>query len=241
MKVLGIDIETGSKFTTPKDKTLVTEIGAVLWDTDSNLPVAMENFFVNEGEEVHEEASSYTGITTEMIQQYGINGDLAGSKLFGLAQKADRVCAHNGNEFDKPVLDAFFLRHKFGPMPGIWNEKNWIDTQSDIDYPSTMRSRNLIYLSACHGFVNPFQHRAITDTLSMMRILSQYDINEVVANADSQKVRVVAQVPYHQKLKAKDAGFYWDGENKVWFRQMRLNQTDAFTDKLDFPTKVTIL
>ena len=38
MKILGIDIETGAKFDTPKEENFITEIGAVLWDTDLGCP-----------------------------------------------------------------------------------------------------------------------------------------------------------------------------------------------------------
>lgn len=243
MKILGIDIETGSSFDRPKEETVITEIGAVLWDTDLNCPVAMESFFVDEGKGVELEAAQYTGITTDMIEENGITPEEAIERISQLLSKTDRFCAHNGNEFDKPVILGFLKRSTnfYSSIASALNERNWIDTQTDIDYPSNMRSRSLIYLSACHGFVNPFQHRAVTDTLSMLRILSQYDINKVIENADSQRVRVVAQVPFDQKDKAKDAGFYWDSQNKVWFRQMRLNQTDSFCEKLDFKTKVNLL
>lgn len=241
MLVLGIDIETGSKFDTPKNETIVTEIGAVLWDTNLNCPVMVESLFVNEDREVHPEAEKYTGISSKMIQAFGFSPRLSAAKIFDIALRADRICAHNGNEFDKPVLDGFFKRHDFGEMPGAWTEKNWIDTQSDIDFPDSMRSRNLIYLSACHGFVNPFQHRAITDTLSMLRVLSNYDIDQVVANSDSPKVKVLASVSFEQRHKAKDAGFYWDSDNKTWFRQMRQNQVEAFVASLEFKTRIVNL
>lgn len=241
MKILGIDIETGSSFNTPKEKTIVTEIGAVLWDTELGCPVAMESMFVNEGEGVHLEAAEYTGISTDMIEEFGVSPDTASKVIYNLVQKADRICGHNGNKFDKPVLDGMFKRYMFGPMPGVWSSKNWIDTQTDIDYPSTMRSRNLIYLSACHGFVNPFQHRAVTDSLSMLRILGCYDISKVIENADSPKVRVLANVSFEQKHKAKDAGFYWDSDRKVWFRKMRKNQVEQFLKTIKFPFKVVEL
>lgn len=237
MKVLGIDIETGSSFDSSKDTTIVTEIGAVLWETNGNTPLEMENILINEGKGVHEQASEYTGITKSMIEQHGTTPEVASSKLFGLVQKADRIVAHNGNQFDKPILNHFFKRYGFGEMSGAW-ENNWIDTQSDVDYPSTMRSRSLIYLAACHGFVNPFAHRAVTDVLTMLQVLSKYDVHTVIDNADSPRVKVLAQVSYEGRQKAKDAGFYWDGDNKQWFREMRKNQLEKFTKDINLILKV---
>jgi len=237
MKILGVDIETGSSFDTSKDKTIVTEIGAVLWETDTNTPLEIENLLVNEEQGVHSQASEYTGINNDMIMNHGLIPSEAISRLHSLLIKADRVVGHNGNQFDKPILNHFITRQKMDVTSPAW-ERNWIDTQTDIDYPSTMRSRSLIYLAACHGFVNPFAHRAVTDVLTMLQVLSKYDINTIIDNADSPRVKVLAQVSYDGRQKAKDAGFYWNGDEKVWFREMRKNQLASFLNPLNFQTKV---
>lgn len=236
MKVLGLDIETGSHFKEVKEKTIVTEIGLVLWETETKTPLEMINMIVNEGVDVDPEATAYTGITQNTVIEHGIKPSTAISIMCSIIEKAERIVAHNGNEFDRPILTHFATRYGFN-LPSTW-EKNWIDTQSDIDYPSHMRSRNLIYLAACHGFVNPFSHRAVTDVLSMLRVMSNYDVNQLVANADSPKKRVIALVSFDDRQLAKDAGFYFDGEKKVWFRQMRQNQVESFIKDLPFKTVV---
>ena len=237
MKILGIDIETGSSFDTPKEETTVTEIGLVLWETEKNTPLEIVNILVDEEREIHPEASEYTGIDEDMIADHGIFGLDACRVLVSMAEKAERIVAHNGNQFDKPVLEGLLKRFSYSNTSESWRA-NWIDTQSDIDYPSNMRSRSLIYLAASHGFVNPFPHRAVTDVLTMLQILSKYQIDTIIGNADSPRVRIVAQVSYDGRQKAKDSGFYWDGENKEWFREMRKNQVDKFSRELKFQTRI---
>lgn len=80
-----------------------------------------------------------------------------------------------------------------------------------------------------------------TDVLTMLQVLSGYDIKTIIENADSPRAKVLARVSYDGRQKAKDAGFYWNGDEKVWFREMRKNQLQEFLKPLNFTTKTKVI
>ena len=248
MKVLGFDLETGAAFDVPKEENWITEIGCVLWDTDTNLPLEMYNTLVQpEGKEISAEAVQYTGITTEMCEKHGEKECLALDHFRHMATKADYIVAHNGREFDIPILAARFKAWDL-PTPG----KPLIDTMTDLPLPDNCKSRNLTYLNGFHLFANPFPHRAITDVLSMLTVMSKYPWEEVRAIADSPVVQYIAQFSYPKERKGgnfkeamaefnkiKDAvkglGFRWHPDTKTWV----LKTKEIIAKDMEFPCEVT--
>ena len=107
MLVLGLDVET----TGIDIKTLrVIELGAVLYDIDFNTPVDILTALIREKdmpEKLDPKIEKLTGITTEMLEKYGKNPAVVFERFFEMYQKADCVIAHNGNKFDKPVMQNF--------------------------------------------------------------------------------------------------------------------------------------
>lgn len=220
MLLLGLDLETTGL---DPEKDLVIEIGAVLWDTEAKQPVRLFSEMVLEKPDLAlpKEIEELTGIQTLMLHRFGkAPDDLFFSTLASLFAQADGCVAHNA-AFDRGFLTRFYRR--WGrELP----EKTWICTVLDVDYPRSVSSKSLVYLSAVHGFVNPFSHRAVTDVLSMFKVLSHYKIEEVWANASSPKVELVALVSYENRQLAKDLGFRWDGSTKKWKKQMRAHLFD---------------
>ncbi|MCB0348730.1 MAG: hypothetical protein KDD37_07835, partial [Bdellovibrionales bacterium] len=132
------------------------------------------------------------------------------------AKHASYVVAHNGNEFDKK-----FMEETWNLAPETRFDLDWIDTLTDLSYPASITSRKLNHLAADHGFLNPFAHRAIFDVLTMLEILSKYEIKDVVAMAASPTCRIYAKVTFEQKDLAKKEGFRWDAQAKVWFKDIK--------------------
>jgi len=97
-----------------------------------------------------------------MIADHGIFGLDACRVLVSMAEKAERIVAHNGNKFDKTVLEDLQKQFSYSNTSESWTA-NWTDTQRDIDYPLNMRSRSLCYLAAYHVFVYPFSKRAVEE------------------------------------------------------------------------------
>ncbi len=247
MKYLGIDLETNSF---DKDTTFITELAAVLWDSDMG-PVKMISKIVNHGAPVSDEAAEYTGITTDMITAYGIAIPDVLEELKPLYNECDWMVAHNGLEFDKPVLNRHIKQLYQGDSRFSNEAKPWIDTMIDIPFPANCKSRNLTYLQAFHGFAYP-GHRAIFDVMAMFRVMFEYDMEEIIRCASTPIKTAIAQFQYPKERngnyaaameefnKIKDAvkgmGFRWAPDKKHWILKAR----EARINEMDFPCKVII-
>ena len=230
MKILGIDYETGGPDANDFEGNFITEIGAVLWDTDFNAPVKIMSKILNHEKEIDPFIEEYTGITTEMCAAHGEN-DLfsAYSEVGHMIKEADYVVAHNGTGFDKPLTDVFFKRLNLGEY-----DTPWIDTKTDVPYPRTCLQKNLTYLSAFHRIL-PGGHRAIFDVMAMLEIMFKYDLKEVIRISKSALLRITAHVGFEDKELAKEAGFRWDPKKKTWFKEMKeCFYTDAIKNEWSF-------
>ncbi len=238
MLLLGLDLETGGEFNSSSDQNFIIEIGMVLWDTEFGQPVELYSVLVDNDRPVSMDAAEYTGITDALLKRHGEKPDIRMlNPIKDLMNKADYIVAHNGRDFDRPLMEAFFSQqsHK---MPA----KPWIDTLHDVDYPRNCKSRNLTYLAGFHGILNSFPHRAVTDVLTMLTILSRYDIENVIANASHPRLVVKAEVGFSEREKAKAKRFSWESAGKgagkfpkSWVRIIREDQLEALKQECDFP------
>lgn len=224
MLLLGMDLETTGLDTTACD---IIEIGAVLWDTDREGPLAIMNHLIDwDGEvEVSEFITELTGIhQADLAMGVGITGAL--QEFIDLADRADYIVAHNGTNFDRPILERDMAEYG---MPWGASIRNWIDTSIDVPYDT--RTRKLVHLAAEHGFVNPFAHRAFADVLTMLTILQQYDIGEVIRNSREPllEIQAVTKKPWEDTApdgeketdKARARGYRWNGNRKLWLKNIR--------------------
>lgn len=235
MLLLGLDFESGGSFEKPLEENFITEVGAVLWDTDTHTPVKMMNKLVYQGKQIAPEATQYTGITNGHIGRFGEPLSIVIGDLCTMAGEASYIVAQNGLMFDKPLLD---LELANCGMLDMRPTQMWLDTTIDVDYPANCKSRNLTYLAGFHLILNSFPHRAVTDVLTMMTVLSKYDINQVIQNAASPSLLVRAVVGFSEKEKAKKAGFYWEAGEKLWLKNVRKNQLEELSASWDFKTVI---
>lgn len=232
MLLLGLDFETTGLCPT-NDR--ITEVGACLWDSEVNQPVQLLQLFCNDGGvPISEEITKLTGITQRVLDSFGGPTHLALEMLNSLAGKADAIVAHNGNNFDKLFYEKSCARNIVKPV-----DKVWIDTAQDIPYPPEITTRKLKHLAVEHGFMNPFAHRALFDVVTMLRVLSHYDIHEVLKYAQAPLVTVRAMVSYDNRQLAKDRRYQWDGGQKIWTKQLRDFQLEK--EKTEAPFQVVVL
>jgi DNA polymerase-3 subunit epsilon len=232
MRLLGLDFET-----TGLDPAtdVVIEVGAVLWDTDRKCPLVIDNFFIDwagDGPQVSKETVKITGITQRDLSEFGIKAPEAYSRLLNQIRMSEAIVAHNGKAFDQLFWNAWTKKLHKDTDP---TEPIWIDTMIDLNYSEGMSSRKLTYLAADHGFLNPFAHRAVFDVFTMLRVLSNYDIQEVLFSANQPIVLVQALVSYNDRELAKERGFRWDPEKKAWLRLMKAHKVS--TEKFLFQTR----
>ncbi len=215
MRVLGLDFET-TGLDAKSDR--VIEIGAVLWCTDRKRPIRMVSETVQCDIPLTPFIQNLTGIDAEMLlPAFAIPEDMAVAALADLAGQADYFCAHNA-PFDRGFLEAMAARH---PDMSAMFGRPWIDTKTDLPLPIGRESKSLTYMAADHGFVSPFQHRALFDVLTMLRIMSMYDFAEVRNFAASATCTLIADASYDDRQVVREHGFYWDGARRCWRRQVK--------------------
>lgn len=223
--VCGLDFET-TGLNPLEDR--VIEVGAVLWDWDRQCPIQIFSELVASGYPITPGAEKIHGIREKDIQDYGVPSAVILRDLEGFIARADFVMAHNA-PFD--MAFRFNELKRIGVSPDL--KKQVIDTLVDLPIDQDKHtSMRLPHLAASHGFLNPFPHRAVFDVLTMLKIASQYSLDEILLRAKTPTVKVVAQVSFADKDLAKDAGFKWDGVGKVWFRTMK--KTDVKKDVWPF-------
>jgi len=249
--ILGIDLEGMNRdlhFTGVDVKTdRVTEIGAVLWDWNAGQPVKILSELIDEVDHlpISEEVEGITGITDELLQNWGAKGQeihVILEQLKTLMNKADYIMAHNGPMYDIPMLRAMFSRYGL-EMP----EKTWIDSMTDIEFPKLMTGRSMALLEHSHGFINPFPHRAVTDVLSMLKIARQYPISRIMKLAESPRVTMVASLKAPNwkdnvavtefnaiKNKVSKARFKWNPTKKIWTKEVHKVLIDEGKINYDF-------
>lgn len=247
MLLLGIDFETTGLDAT-KDR--ITELGACLWDSDTKAPIAVFCCYLFDDDYplVTKEITALTGITDEAIAVYGRAPREAFGELAAMVTRAEMIVAHNGTNFDKLFYKAELERQGRLAVPAgkkFWLGIPWLDTSVDVPYPDKIQTRKLVHLAAEHGFVNPFAHRALFDVMTMMHILSCYNIEDVVRLAAEPSYDVVAKTlpPWQDEgksnEKAKARGYRWDGANKRWFKTVKKSQVEKEQSHGEFPVVVT--
>lgn len=222
MLIAGLDTETTGL--SPVDDR-ITELGAVLWDTDHATPVAFFHKFIKQEKPLTDFIKDLTGLSDEILEKYGQEEAQVLREFHEFIGGAEYLVAQNA-PFDRSMLDHAYLRH------GLFiPDKQWIDSARDVPYPERIKSKSLVALAAEHKFLNPFPHRAVTDVLTMLTIVSKYDIKKVVENACEPKVLLWAKTTYAEKELAKAAGFYWNGERKMWFKSVFLKDVMEETER----------
>lgn len=237
MRLIGVDVET-----TGLDPEIdeITEIGWAVYDTDNwRKPLAIQSHLLNTEQDIRPEITELTGITNELMKEAAIP---ASSVLNLLASQVESFgctyfVAHNA-KFDQAFIEKAFATYS------VPNKKiPWIDTKKDIPFKRDYPSRSLITLAAEHGFLNPFPHAALFDVVTMMKILSQYKIEEVLTYKNEPVIFIKAMVDYENRDKAKRRGFYWQecegrSELRSWIKQIKVSQLDKEKESATFPIQV---
>jgi DNA polymerase III epsilon subunit-like protein len=236
MRLLGLDLET-TGLDNATDR--ITEIGLVLWDSDKNAPIKIwQDFLIDDGirkklknPEIVDMIQRVCGLTPEILEEFGKSPELVLGAIETIAKdfQIDYVVAHNGENFDKPFLLAELSRHAV--VCDTFRSLPWIDTRADIPFPTEPDSRKLKHLALDCGFINPFAHRAVFDVLTMLRVLSHYQLEEVIAYSKVPFVTVRAVVSYDDREKAKSQRYSWEklGERsypKMWVKRIKENQLE---------------
>jgi DNA polymerase III alpha subunit (gram-positive type) len=228
MIVLGLDLETTGLNAADCE---IIEVGAVLWDWDRQVPVRMMSELVQCPHEIPNEIVELTGIQNSDLQRWGVPLADALRKLHSMAAGAKYLVAHNGVQFDR-----LFLQKAWSKFPETQIDLPWIDTTCDLPIPKEIQTRKLSYLAAEMGFLNPFAHRSLFDVLTMLKVMSRFEQEEILKLQASPLKRIVAQVSYEEKDLAKAQGFRWDAQKRYWYLEGK--ECVLSGKQFPFPTQV---
>lgn len=225
--ILGFDLETTGL--DPKTDRII-EVGAVLWDWDRQLPVEMISkmcWHTDDGSipEIPPLITKLTGIDGPMLKHHSVSTKFVLQAFLSMSYGDTlAVMAHNA-PFDIGFLNAECDRFEIVKRLGC----PVIDSRTDIAYDKDVhKSRALTHLAASHGFLNPFAHRAVFDVLTMLKVASNYDLDEIIARSKSPNVVLTAHVSFDERDLAKAAGFHWKPEIKSW--QLTIKECDLRDD-----------
>lgn len=232
--VIGIDVET-TGLDHEKDK--IIEVAAVLWDWDDAKPLKIISEIIDplpdleHSIEIDPFITKLTGISESDTKLYGEPLTQVLDKVTDLYFQSGIYVAHNA-QFDRNFLV---------PHSSVFESAKWIDTKIDLPIDEEIHtSKKLVHLATTHGFLNPFAHRALFDVLTMLNICSRYDFEEVKKRSESPTVTVVADVSYQSRNLAKEAGFRWNAQDRLWIKEMKEIDLEK-QPPYNFPTQVSML
>jgi DNA polymerase III subunit epsilon len=227
MIIMSFDVEsTGLSFVDDR----VIEVGAVLFSTGLNRIIESQGFIVKSDVPVTKEITKITGITQNMVDKFGIGSSVSLEIVLEMMNQCDAVVGHNAVRFDRRMLQAWAVRED-----NVIPDKLWLDTFTDL--PDTFATK-LSYMAADAGYVNLFPHGALTDCLTVIKLLQGYDIEKVIERAKSPAVVVQARVTFDTNHLAKKERFRWFPDRKIWFKLMKEMDVEAFAKDAAFDITV---
>lgn len=223
MKLLIVDCET-SGLDPAVDS--ITELAMLVYETDNNRILEARSFLIyNEKLELSPFIKELTGLTESNLLA-GISKEEAAVLFMGYLSTVDYLVAHNA-EFDLSFLEVLVGAKINTPV---------IDTRVDLPLDYTPRSFSLASLCNDHELLNHFAHCSLGDTLMVAKLIEQYDINEIIKKSKDPTITIQAIVSFKDKDLAKERGFHWTPEEKLWTTKVK--QSTYSSGNYDFKTKI---
>jgi DNA polymerase III subunit epsilon len=222
MIVCIVDSET-TGFDAKADR--VVEVAAVRFHVEYGAVIETYSALI-EGTE--NKAAHINHISPELLE-HGCAEEHVWSSLTGMILASNCVLAHNA-QFDKGFIE---------PRLTLEEERPWLCSIRDFEWPTRSDSKKLTELALAHGVAILSAHRALTDVDILVRLLQRvkeqgHDLGAMFKHAMTPKPLLAALVSYDDREKAKAANFNWNAPQKRWERRM----TIAAAKKLPFKTKV---
>jgi hypothetical protein len=235
MLILGVDFESNGL---DVEKAQITEIGAVLFDTDKGSSIESLSCFLHDESypPQSQDIIDLTGITDEMLKQEGISPAKGMRNLANLMMRADYMVAHN-KKFDQRIGESFGSRVG-SPLP----PSTWLCSLTELEWPKSITCRKLAHISfeLCpdllfnEGKLIPL-HRAMNDVQLMLGLINRVTKwEDFVAYALQPWVTLAVFIPPPWndggvgKDWAKKNGFGWESPpgsdlkyEKLWVKRVK--------------------
>lgn len=207
MILLSVDFET-TGLDPVNDE--ITEVGAVLWSTGFHRAMETASYFVKTNKSIPQEVTDVTGVTDAMLKKFGYPQDIGFENLEDMLDQADAYVGQNIIRFDKLFLESWAKKNgKTVP------DKLYIDTRTDLP---GVESKHLGYMAADAGFLNPFPHNAVSDCLTVLRLIDMHPIDAIVYRAKQPTLVLQSHQAFEDNKAAKKLGFVWNPNHKIWWQ-----------------------
>ena len=227
MMLLSLDFET-TGLDVEKDR--VIEVGAVLYSTGQKRCIESLGCLVKSEVPVTAEITKLTGVHQAALDKFGWSQEDAFGNLDFLIDSAEVIIGHNVLKFDKLVYEAWTRR-----MNQTATDKLWIDTMIDI---KDHEGKKLSYLAADHKIINHFPHSALADCETVLTIINNYEIMDLVKRAQTPTIVIRGRQDRKQNDLVKKAKFRWNPDRKIWWRPTKECDVQELMNSLSFPISV---
>ena len=230
MKLLIIDTET-----TNIEAPEICEISASIYHIgktkkDTGMLNHVSTLITFEGKK---EIESINDISSELTQ-FNINYQEKLINVIKLMAKDCKYAIAFNAEFDAPIVNSF-----------LDINLNWLCAMKDINWGYYKDTFKLTDLALWLGIGISTIHRAGDDVRLLCECFNRRKealpkiIEDAIILANSPLVEVKALVSFQEKEKAKEAGFFWDINRKIWFKRMRQIHVNEFIKPLDFQVAIS--
>jgi len=221
-KICILDLET-TGLDKANDKIIELAVKLVSVDNktgDLNAILNQYESFQDPEEHIDEKVSMVNGITNDMVDGHAINWD----SVEEILDSADIIVAHNAG-FDRAFMDKY--------LP-ISKEKIWICSVNDVDWLSRgFTSSKQELLCIWHGFYYD-SHRAMSDVDALINLITHPSnetnkpVLDLIENASNPIYKVSAiNSPYETKDILKSNGYFWNGDQKYWWKNLLLGEIES--------------
>ncbi|MBW4553283.1 MAG: 3'-5' exonuclease [Aphanocapsa sp. GSE-SYN-MK-11-07L] len=232
-QVLIVDTETTGL---ELDNGQVIEIGAILYSLRHQTTIQQASVLLpakdNPAENINRIKSAALATLSPSIAELGI------ATILDMARMADVVAAHNA-VFDRKWFGSTGINGALLPNLVATNGDPlcWVCTCNDFEWPNQTRpGQSLIELALAHDIGVYANHRALTDCQLLAALFDRMEnVQAMFERALRPKARFTALVSYDNRDLAKQAGFKWFSDRKVWERVM------AVEDAQQLPFRVRCL
>jgi DNA polymerase III epsilon subunit-like protein len=227
MIIASLDFETDSL---DAAQGRVTEVGCVLYSTGAGRILSTDGYLINNEIPISAEITKITGIHKNMIDLVGMGPKAGLQRLLNLIDIADTIVGQNVIDFDLHFLENWCTREK----EDFPKDRLVIDTYTDLP---GVEGKHLGYQAADHGFLNLFPHGAVTDCLTVVKLISMHNFEEILVRAQSPRVTIQALVNYDNNALAKARKYRWDPASKVWYKVVKEMDLDQEAKDAPFDIK----
>ena len=204
------------------------EVAATLFDLE--LGSAIESYASLIRSTDKNDAFDVNGIDSRLLE-LSPDPKVVWSSVNRLADYADCFVAHRA-DFDRSFVAA--------ASPELASRLPWACSKFDMAWPRSRKpGEGLVHLALAHGLGVSHAHRATSDVDTLSRLFARaremgHDCAKMVELALRPKGHVTALVSYEDRHLAKEAGFEWDADRKIWHRTMIIEEAA----KLSFKTRI---